>query len=94
MNAYASMKESRELLRQRFQAETDIEIANHSGDWGKYARWIEKLAISKLNRELVRENEVLRSWMQIAMKALEQGIAGAHEKRKRSRVRYKRKVAA
>ena len=78
MKTHASMKESMELLRQRFQAEMDIELDPQPADWEQYAKWIEKLAIKEVNRELVQENEIMRKKMQVAMKVLEQGLAGAY----------------
>lgn len=77
------MKESREMLRQRFQAQTDIEVDPQLGDWKRYAEWLEKLTIKELNSELVKENEMLRNRIQEAIDVLEQGITGAgtrHEK--------------
>ena len=78
------MKESREMLRQRFQAQTDIEVDPQPGDWKRYAEWLEKLSIKELNSELVKENEMLRNKIQEAMDVLEQGITGAGTRREKS----------
>ena len=65
------MEESKERLRLAFEAETDIVIDAYPKDWKKYAEWLEKLAIKKLNNEVIKENELLRNAMQKAMKALD-----------------------
>ena len=79
------MKESREMLRQRFQAQTDIEVDPQPGDWKRYAEWLEKLSIKELNSELVKENEMLRNKIQEAIDVLEQGITGAGTRRREER---------
>ncbi len=84
------MKESRDLLRQRFQAQTDIEIHPQPEDWKQYAEWLEKLAVRELNNELVRENEMLRNRMQEAVNVLEEGITGARRKRRKSGTRARK----
>ena len=78
------MKESREMLRQRFQAQTDIEVDPQPCDWKRYAEWLEKLPIKELNSELVKENEMLRNRIQEAMDVLEQGITGAGTRQEKS----------
>ncbi len=75
------MKKSRAMLRQRFQAETDVEMDPQPQDWGKYAVWLEGLAVKELNNELVRENEFLRAKMGEAADVLEEGITGRYTKR-------------
>ncbi len=77
------MRDSRTMLRQRFQAETDIEM-DPQGDWGKYAVWLESLAVKELNNELVRDNEFLRTKMEEAAYVLEEGIKGRFVKRKKT----------
>lgn len=83
------MKEGKAILRQRFEAETDIEIDQQPRDWGKYATWLEKLAIKELNNELARENELLRNKMEEAVNVLEEGIAGRYTKRRKKRLQRK-----
>ena len=70
------MKESKEMLRQRFEAQTDIELAQKPDRWKSYAEWLERLACGKINHELIRENEILHKKMQEAMVVLEQGVTG------------------
>jgi hypothetical protein len=70
------MKESREMLRLRFHAETDIDVEPIPADWERYAKWLEALVINELNKGMLRENEMLRKRMREAMSVLEQGIAG------------------
>lgn len=65
------MEGSKEKLRLRFQAETDVVIEPNSEDWKQYAEWLENLAIKKLNNELVKENELLLKKIQKAMDALD-----------------------
>ena len=65
------MEESKEKLRLTFEAETDVIIEAYPEDWKRYAKWLEKLAIEKLNNEIIEENELLRNAMQKAMKALD-----------------------
>ena len=65
------MQESKEKLRLAFEAETDVVIEAYPEDWKKYAKWLENLAIKKLNNEVIKENELLRNAMQKAMKALD-----------------------
>lgn len=65
------MEGSKEKLRLRFQAETDVVIEPDSEDWKQYAEWLENLAIKKLNNELVKENELLLKKIQKAMDALD-----------------------
>ena len=86
------MKKNKEMLRQRFYAQTDIEIGEHPGAWEQYAKWLEKLAIKELNVELVKDNDALRDKMQEAMDALDEGRTGAYKTgRKHSkRIRNKR----
>ena len=71
------MEESKQKLRLRFQAETDVVIEPDSEDWKQYAEWLENLAIKELNNEIVKENELLLKKIREAMKALEEGINGA-----------------
>lgn len=85
------MKESKEMLRQRFQSQTDVEVGLHPGDWKRYAEWLEKLAIGELNNELVEENEALRNRMQKAMDALEEGITGAYRIRMKCKTRRRKR---
>ena len=65
------MQETKEKLRLTFEAETDVVIEAYPEDWKRYAKWLEKLAIEKLNNEVIKENELLRNAMQKAMKALD-----------------------
>lgn len=69
------------MLRQRFEAQTDIELAQNPADWKRYAEWLEALAVKELNKKMLRENEMLRNRMQEAMDVLEKGITGARIKR-------------
>ena len=78
------MKESREMLRQRFQAQTDIEVDPQPCDWKRYAEWLEKLSIKELNSELAKENEMLRNRIQETIDILEQGITGADTRQEKS----------
>ena len=71
------MKESKEMLRQRFEAQTDIELAQKPDRWKSYAEWLERLASKKINSELIGENEMLRNKMREAMNVLEQGVTGS-----------------
>jgi hypothetical protein len=73
------MKARRDMLRQRFYAETDVEIDPVPTDWEQYALWLEHLVISELNNELVQENELLRIKMENAREILEQGIIGRYK---------------
>jgi hypothetical protein len=82
------MNESREILRQRFQAQTDVEIDPEPENWKRYAVWLEKLSIKELNSELAKENEMLRNKMQEAMGALEAGITGTRTKWEKSDTGY------
>ncbi len=84
------MNESRAMLRQRFQAQTDVEIDPEPANWKRYSLWLEELAIGELNNELVKENEVLRKVMLKAMNVLALGIVGAHVKKTHSRRRKPR----
>ncbi|MEK6697421.1 MAG: hypothetical protein AABZ10_00060 [Nitrospirota bacterium] len=68
------MEESKEKLRLRFQAETDVVIEPYPEDWKQYAEWLENLAIKELNNEMVKENELLLKKIREAMDALEEGI--------------------
>ena len=70
------MEESKQKLRLRFQAETDVVIEPYSEDWKQYAEWLENLAIKELNNEIVKENELLLRKIREAMNALEEGING------------------
>ncbi len=79
------MKESRDMLRQRYQAETDVEIDPQPIDWEQYATWLEHLAINEVNNELVLENELLRSKMKEAIDTLYEGISGRHPKQGREK---------
>ena len=67
VNDNKSGKGSKDMLRQRFEAETDIEIESKPSEWKQYAEWVEKLSIKKINNKLVRENEMLRNRMQEAI---------------------------
>ncbi len=69
-----AVKESKEMLRQRFEAQTDIELAQKPDRWKSYAEWLERLASKKINSELIGENEMLRNKMRKAMNVLEQGV--------------------
>ncbi len=81
------MKANRNPLRERFQAETDVEIDPQPEDWRRYALWLEKLSLKELNNELIRENELLRSRMRKAMDTLEAGITGRYAKHKKRQIR-------
>lgn len=76
------MKKSQKMLRLRFQAETDMEIDPAPADWQRYAQWLEALAVKELNKEMLKENEMLRNRMQEAMDILEKGITGARAKQR------------
>ena len=65
------MEKSKEKLRLAFEAETNVVIEAYPEDWKKYAKWLENLAIEKLNNEVIKENELLRNVMQKAMSALD-----------------------
>jgi hypothetical protein len=65
------MEESKERLRLAFEAETDVVIEAYPEDWKRYAEWLENLAIKKLNNDVIKENELLITAMQKAMKALD-----------------------
>jgi hypothetical protein len=69
------MKESSEMLRLRFEAETNY-VPGLPDGWKKYAEWLERIEIKQLNNEVVRDNTRLRTKMQKAMDVLEEGIAG------------------
>ena len=86
------MNESKEMLRQRFYAQTNIEIGEHPGAWEQYAKWFEKLVIKELNAELVKDNDALQDKMQEAMDALDDGLTGAYKTRRKrdKRIRNKR----
>lgn len=71
------MPESKQKLRLRFEAETDVVIEPYPEHWKQYAEWLEDLAIKELNNEMVKENERLLQKMRDAMDALEEGIKGA-----------------
>ena len=77
------MKKSKEMLRQRFYAQTDIEIGEQPGAWEQYAKWLEKRAIKELNTELAKDNDALRDKMQEAMDALDDGLTGAYKIRRK-----------
>jgi len=74
------MEKVREKLRLRFLAETDIEIGPDSKDWGRYAEWLEGLAVIEITEGLVKENDMMRRKMQEAIRILEKGIAGCYTK--------------
>lgn len=74
------MKETREMLRLRFYAETDIEIDPTITDWKRYAKWLEAISIKEINKELLKENTMLLNKMKEAMDILEKGITGARAK--------------
>ncbi len=66
--------ETKQRLRSRFEAETDVVVEPDHENWKQYAEWLENLAVGELNNELVKENELLLKKMRDAMEALEQGI--------------------
>jgi hypothetical protein len=68
------LDEGKEVLRLRFEAETDIVLAPHPKHWQEYAEWLEELAVKELNNELVKENNVLQKKIAAAMDALEKGV--------------------
>ncbi len=68
------MDESKDALRLRFEAETDIVLVPHPEHWKQYAEWLEELAVKELNNELVRENESLQNKIKEAMDVLEKGF--------------------
>ncbi len=70
------------MLRQRFQAETDVEVEPVPADWEQYALWLENLAIHELNNELIKENKFLRNKIEQASKALVEGITGRYTSRR------------
>jgi hypothetical protein len=68
------LDEGKEVLRLRFEAETDIVLVPHPEHWQEYAEWLEELALKELNAELVKENNVLQKKIAAAMDALEKGV--------------------
>ncbi len=68
------MDESKDALRARFEAETDIVLVPHPEHWKQYAEWLEELAVKELNNELVRENELLQNKIKEAVDVLEKGF--------------------
>ncbi len=65
------MQETKEKLRQTFEAKTNVVIEAYPEDWKQYAKWLENLAIEKLNNDVIKENEMLRNVIQKAMSALD-----------------------
>lgn len=65
------MEESKEKLRLRFEAETDVVIDPYPEDWKKYAEWLENLSIKEFNNEIINENELLRKAIQEAINVLD-----------------------
>lgn len=74
-----TMDENVRKLRFDFEAETDIDIDESSENWQEYAQWLEKLSVSKLNNEMVKENDALRNMMNEAMGLLEEGVVSRIE---------------
>ena len=83
------MKESKKMLRLRFQAKTDVEIDPTPSDWQQYAEWLEVLAIKELNNEMLKEHGMLKQKMRQAMDVLEKGIVGTRVKILASRASQK-----
>lgn len=71
------MNESKQMLRSRFEAETDVVLCLEHNDWKRYAEWLESLAIKKLNNELIKENRLLRNQIRRSMSVLEKAIIGS-----------------
>lgn len=70
-------KLGREELRHRFEAQTDIEVDPVPADWERYAEWLETLDIKQIDKETLKENEMLRHKIRKAISVLEKGITGA-----------------
>lgn len=70
------MQEGKEILRSRFEAQTDIIVGSCPDDWKKYSQWLEKLAIGQLNMELEKNNNRLRDKIEQAIDILEEAISG------------------
>ncbi|MBT3260724.1 hypothetical protein HOC37_05845 [bacterium] len=71
------MQPSQQELRFQFEGQTDIVIDQKTKDWKKYALWLEKLKIKKLNNELVKENNQLRATVYEILDILERGVTQA-----------------
>lgn len=70
------MKESKQILRSYFKAQTDIIVGSCHDDWKKYSEWLEKLAIDQLNIKFEKENNWLRDKIANAIDVLEEAISG------------------
>ena len=68
------MEESIKKLRFDFEAETDIVVDKSPEDWQRYAMWLEKITVNELNKQMVKENVVLKDMMQEALNLLQEGI--------------------
>ncbi|MFC1617547.1 hypothetical protein ACFL2K_04945 [Candidatus Margulisiibacteriota bacterium] len=69
------MNESSQELHQQFEAETDIIIEPNSEDWKKYANWLEKLAIAKMNNAVIKEKNHLRKTLYLMSDMIEKGVS-------------------
>jgi hypothetical protein len=80
------MNQSKQMLRQRFYAETDIDVEteSHPACWRQYADWLEKAAIKELNHELILDNKMLHGKIQESINILNRAMSGAYLKQRKS----------
>lgn len=69
------MKETQDLLRGLFEAETNISINIKSENWKEYSKWLEKLKSENINNEIIIENKFLKEKMSKAMDIMYKGIS-------------------
>lgn len=60
-------------LRERFYSETNIDL-DLLQNWEPYAKWLESLAVLKINTEVMNENKVLRDAFFEVSDILEQAL--------------------
>lgn len=69
------MKETKDLLREQFEAETNISININNENWKEYSRWLEKIKSKDINNEIIIENKFLKEKMSVAIDILYEGIS-------------------
>lgn len=69
------MKETKILLREQFEAETNISVNKDSKNWKLYSEWLEQLKSDDINNDIVIENNFLKDKMYKAMNIFYEGIS-------------------
>ncbi|MGL1893392.1 MAG: hypothetical protein OCD02_17275 [Spirochaetaceae bacterium] len=69
------MNELQNILRKKYEAETDLIINKDDTNWVKYCNWLKKIKITEMNKEIFIENIFLKRKMNKALEIIYDGLS-------------------